>query len=338
MEDLIQCPAARDDFQRWLTWGQEPMTFYNSEKADMVLLRMEKDPSVDYLYRIAVGQDSTISWNSSPTFCGVYDVDCQTLYLTGDALHSFMSGKIPFIAETGPSMRETISGRINQRVEEIIADDRNNLTVREISGWQALKSLQYYQEYGAEEEAIRQLFDGEKPDSRFHSDYTLNELPEAAFIAYIQDPEGFVQTEAEQYIRINQEKFLLQFLENDALLAEYQALTQDADNPIHKMRAITEAVKASGAKTVTVTVRKGERELTFKTAASALKGRKNYYSTYDIPASDRREFERVFGRHSDYKAEDITRITYGRTIIYEAPSVQTEEQSERMRMGGMQFG
>ncbi len=43
-------------------------------------------------------------------------------------------------------------------------------------------------------------------------------------MAWLQDPEGFIQTEADQYIKVNQEKFLLQFLKNDALLKEYQTL------------------------------------------------------------------------------------------------------------------
>ena len=64
-------------------------------------------------------------------------------------------------------------------------------------------------------------------------------------------------------------------------------------------------------------------------------GHKNRYSTYDIPASDRREFERTFGRYSDYSAEDVTKITYGRNTIYEAPSVQAEEMEPMMQMGGM---
>ena len=77
---------------------------------------------------------------------------------------------------------------------------------------------------------------------------------------------------------------------------------QDTENPIHRMKAITEALKASGAKTVTVTVEKDGMELTFKTAANSLTGHRNYYSTYDIPAQDRREFERLFGRSADYCA------------------------------------
>ena len=55
----------------------------------------------------------------------------------------------------------------------------------------------------------------------------------------------------------------------------------------------------------------------------------------DIPASDRKEFERLFGRYADYNAEDITKITYGRNTIYEAPAAPVEEMGPVMQMGGM---
>lgn len=339
MKDLFQCAVARDDFQRWLEQGHFPLTIWQDEQAVSTLVRLEKSPSVDYLYRIVMEHDNSISWNNGLMFCGVYDRKNQALYLAKDAVKSFMEGRHPFIAQVGISMVKDICGRINQRVEDIIANDQNNLPVRAVTGFRALNDLQYYQEYGAREEAVRCLFNGRVPDSQFHSSYTLDTLPEAAFLAYIQDPEGFVQTEAEMHIRNNQEKFLLQFMKNDALLAEYQALMQDTGNPIHRMKAITEAVKASGAKTVSVTVQKNGQELTFKTAASALAGHRNFYSTFDIPASDRREFERLFGRYSDYKAEDITRITYGRNTIYEPPLVQVEDMEKNkdftMQIGGM---
>lgn len=337
MKDLIQCPVARDDFQRWLSLGTGPLTVYQGEKVATVLSIMEKSSSVYYLYRTAVGQDNTISWNNNLTFCGVYDMNHHALYLTEDSLSCLARGKYPFVGEAGESMLENISGKARQRVEDIIADDRNNLPVRELTEYHNRHDLQYYREYGAKEEAIRRLFDGTEPDGQFHSGYKLDELPESTFMAYLQDSEAAIQAEAEQYIRNNQERFLMQFMKNDALLTEYHALMQDTDNPIHKMKAITDAVKGSGAKTVTVTVQKDGQELTFKTPASSLIGHRNCYNTYDISAPDRREFEKLFGRYSDYTAEDITRITYGRQTIYEATQVQMKKQSVDMAMGGMQL-
>nr|WP_325249778.1 hypothetical protein [uncultured Oscillibacter sp.] len=190
---------------------------------------------------------------------------------------------------------------------------------------------------GVHREALDRFFGGNEPDGQFHSGYALDQLPEAAFIAWLQDPEGFIETGAEQYIKTNQEKFLLQFLRNDALLAEYQALIQDLNNPLHRVKAISEAIKTSGAKTVTVTVQKKGEELSFRTGTTPLRGRYNSYSTSHIAAADQEEFERLFGRHVNYTAGDITRITYGRNTIYEAPPLQAEEMAEGMKMGGMEL-
>jgi hypothetical protein len=86
---------------------------------------------------------------------------------------------------------------------------------------------------------------------------------------------------------------------------------------------------------VTVTVQKAGEELSFRTGTTPLRGRYNSYSTSHIAAADRQEFERLFGRYASYTAEDITRITYGKRTLYEAPPVQAEDMAEGMAMGGM---
>ena len=187
MKDLIECPIARNDFLRWLESERAPFTVWQGEKAAATLIRLEKKPSVDYLYRIAMGQDGSISWNNSLSFCGVYDMQNRALYLEKNALTFFMEGRFPFIAEAGPSTVEEICGRVNQRVEEIIGNDQSNLPVQEIADTLALRDLQYHQEYGAKEEAIRRFFNGNVPDSQFHCSYKRDGLPEAAFLPYIQD-------------------------------------------------------------------------------------------------------------------------------------------------------
>lgn len=335
MKDLIQCAAARDDFLAWLNCGNGALTIYSKENVVMMFkLEREPDADIQYLYHIAADKDSSISWNRNPVFCGVHDMKSQALYLTEHFAAFLLDGEFPLAAMTCPSMVKEICGSVNQRVEEHIGSDRNRLPAQELTGWQAVRDLQYYQEHGAKEEAIRRFFDGREPDGRFHSGYTLEELPETTFLAYIQDPGAFIQAEAERHIDANQEKFLLQFLKNDALMEEFQSLAQDAASPIHRMRAVTEVVKACGGKTVSVTIQKGGKELTFKTEARVLMGHRNAYSTFYITAADRRKFEEAFGRHTDYTAEDITRITYGRNTIYEASSVQMEDVGEEIKMGG----
>ena len=83
------------------------------------------------------------------------------------------------------------------------------------------------------------VFSGEKPDVQFHSEYYTS-LTEDTLLSYLKSPEDYIKTTAEQYMRDNQEEFLAQFLKKDALLAEYQMLSQDSDAPVYRMRAITE--------------------------------------------------------------------------------------------------
>ena len=195
-----------------------------------MLLKIEKRP-VDYLYQTAVEADGSISWRNGLTFCGVHDIGKKTLYLSESLTTILTDGQAPFASKTIPSVVDEICGRINQCVEETIANDRNNLSVQEVTSWQAARELKEYLEDGAHREAIDWFFRSSEPDGQFHSGYTLGNLPEATFMAWLQNPEGLIQTEADQHIKINQEKFLLQFLKNDALVAEYQAIVQTQGIP-----------------------------------------------------------------------------------------------------------
>ena len=74
MNDLFQSAVARDDFQRWLDLGTAPFAIWQGDKLLTTLSRLEKRPSVDYLYSVPAAKDNSISWNNNPQFCGVYDM------------------------------------------------------------------------------------------------------------------------------------------------------------------------------------------------------------------------------------------------------------------------
>lgn len=42
------------------------------------------------------------------------------------------------------------------------------------------------------------------------------------------------------------------------------------------------------------------------------------YSHWHMIAADRRRFFECFGRNAEYRPEEILRITYGRSVLYEA--------------------
>lgn len=128
----------------------------------------------------AVEADGSISWRNGLTFCGVHDIGKKTLYLSESLTTILTDGQAPFASKTIPSVVDEICGRINQCVEETIANDRNNLSVQEVTSWQAARELKEYLEDGAHREAIDWFFRGSEPDGQFHSGYTLGNLPEAA--------------------------------------------------------------------------------------------------------------------------------------------------------------
>ena len=82
---------------------------------------------------------------------------------------------------------------------------------------------------------------------------------------------------------------------------------------------IMAVMNTSGAKTANVTVRKDGKELTFKTETGDLRRDcTSGYSHWHMIAADRRRFFECFGRNAEYRPEEILRITYGRSILYEA--------------------
>ena len=133
------------------------------------------------------------------------------------------------------------------------------------------------------------------------------------------DPLAYAEREAERYWSENQEAMYLQFLEQDARDAEQAAIAENPQNPVHIVRQIMAVMNTSGAKTVNVTVRKDGKELTFKTETGDLRRDcTGGYSHWHMIAADRRRFFECFGRNAEYRPEEILRITYGRSVLYEA--------------------
>ena len=331
MSQQKQAPLPRQEFQEWLEGTDTPALLLRQNRRLAAVVKIPAAPEIDYLFGCETVYGGNISWCEHLEFCGLYDRQHQALHLLNDPLPDYVSDLTEEECQDSTALGKRVAQEIDRYVEAAISNDRSRLSVRELTSERSINSYRYYKDNEAQREAASFIFSGEKPDVQFHSEYYITSLTEGALLSYLKDPEEYVKTAAEQYMRDNQEEFLAQFLRKDALLAEYQLLSQGSDSPVYRMRSITEAIEKSGAKTVNVTVQKDGVELTFKTSAESLKGLRSYYSTYYIAPSDRLQFRHLFGAGADYAAEDIVRITYGRSTLYEAPSSSTED----MGMQGM---
>ena len=147
----------------------------------------------------------------------------------------------------------------------------------------------------------------------------------ANFKVKFVNPDGYVNDEAKVYIDSHQEDMLSDFLESEMVAAAYQEIMDNPVNQVHRVKRIIRALSDSSAKTVTVTIHKNGMDFSFKTEAAQFRSDcKHSYSNWRIAAADRKEFERLFGR-GEYGPEDIIRIEYARSVLYEADAAESEE-------------
>jgi len=322
----------RPELWAWLDQKNDPVLIAEQGKGTSIVVKVPKSPEIDYLF----GFDSyygSIGRRDSLYFCGLYERQRKGLYLADSPLTDLSHDLTKVERMDFQQLAEYIAKQVNQVVEGTIENDRNRLQIKELTSPDAVSALRTYQRHTAETDAVKRFFLKDPEPIRFRSYYQMWDMTEEKLMAYVQDPDTFIRDTAEAYMQKNQEKFLLQFLENDSMEKKYQAFLRNDRHPIHQMRDITEAVEACGGKTVSVTVQKDGKELTFKTSARSLKGHHDTYELYGAPSADHRRFEEVFGICQKYRAEDIVRITYGRNTIYEAPQVQRLDRG--MHMKGM---
>lgn len=336
MKDLIQCTTSHRNFQRWLNVGTYPITFLDRDDNPVCpLIQLENSKGVTYLYHVAL-RDGSITWDYAPHFIGAYNRTNGALYLTRDFLCSSECARAELVdiaAQNNPTVKDEINAKVNQYVEAAIGREIKNHSVTELASGYFSRVYKEELEDRAAYKARKLFFEGREPDWQFQPDYAMKKLKESTFLAYLRGPEQFVQQAAERYIAFERFSFLSDFYKNEVLKAKYHALVQDTTDPIHRMKAIADAVKSSGAKTVIVTIQKDDQEFTFEMMADSLAEIRSWYTSLDMAFVDRIEFSRLFGGSTYFLANEITKITYGRNTIYEAPDAQSEEMTEGFGQG-----
>ena len=325
----------RKDFFAWLREGTEPLQFVGNTKSCTTFVKLPHGENAFYLFSATHYTGTGIRWNTPFEFCGMYFPETQTLRLAEFDLARAVDQLEADEMQSIEHWRGHISQTVNERVKQKIANDWNNLSIQKLSDPKNIQWLQEFREYGAKRQAASIFLRGDAPDLELHSFYNLQAFPDAyqedSMNLYFLDTEKFLEDEAQKYIDAHEEDILLTFLQKDLLRKEYEALEQDTGGDFSRQRQITVAIRNAAAKTVVVTVEKDGEELTFRVEAREIAcGR---YSRYGIVSTeDRQKFQALFGRYADYSVQDITRITYGRNVLYEAPQEQAEEMDAGMTM------
>lgn len=305
-------------FTQWLASGDSNACHLQVGRDWYIILRVEKNADFDYLFSECQYRETGLTRQCSFDYSGIYCKRDGLIYNGQYNLRDVYGEDVE--NRSAEKLFELLKKEVRQLVERRIGNDRRNLRAAEITGERDQRELEHYRKYGAARDARDSyLSGGDVSDIAFRCRYEPDRWTEDSLLDYILDPDGYTQREVEAYLEAAQEDILLQFLENDALIAAYQALVERPESPVHIVKKIMDAMNASSAKMVNVTIRKEGEAFTFKTEAAELRRDcTNHYSTWNIAAADRRAFEKRFGRSADYSPEEIVRITYARNVLYQA--------------------
>jgi len=291
---------------------------------NFTLMRVRKNADFDYLYTQRQYNGTGIVRDTKFEYAGIYFRRNGLVYDCQYNVRDLFDAPEAQDARSEEALLKYLKVAVRSSVETTISNDRNNLRITELSDQRRLEQLEYYQQSSAMGQA-RKMYLSQDDDCgdegyqfTFQCEYRPEQWTEDSLLAYILDPDGYVCDEANKYFNSYQEVMLSDFLKGDIVVAAYNEMVGNPSNPIHYVKGIMRAVSASSAKTVTVTIHKDGKEFTFKTEVRDLcLDCTDYYSDSYMMAADRRKFEELFGRYPKYRPEDIVRIEYARSVLYE---------------------
>ena len=290
----------------------------------ITLIRVRRNADFDYLYIQRQYHGTGIKRDNNFDYAGIYCKRDGLIYDGQYGIRDLFDKADDLTARGAETLQKILETAVHSAVEAAIGNDRNNLRITELASGREVERLAQFQKYSAQEQARKAFLDSDDDedsgfDFTFRCDYSPDRWTEDSFLAYILDPDGYINAQAKAYIDSYQEAMLSAFLEGDVVAAAYMEIVKNPSNPVHRVKRIMRVLSASSAKTVTVTIRKDEVDFTFKADASQFRSDCiSHYSDWNIVASDRREFERLFGRGAHYGPDDILRIEYARSVLYTA--------------------
>lgn len=132
------------------------------------------------------------------------------------------------------------------------------------------------------------------------------------------DNENYIFDLAYDHMQKNK-KYIGEKLKNIDLQNDYlKSIIQDKNHPLYKARKIRESLENTDIVNVHVFINKEGIDYDFKyDRTSLIYGLSNsYISVYNMTASERKEYEEIFGINTDFNFKDIYKIEYRNKPIY----------------------
>ena len=319
------------DYSELSKWLQDditkPAAIRNGDYADTII-RVPYDDDFDFLFHQNSYNGEPLTVNANMAYCGIYNKLDGQLYDVKFPL----KGKLDDMDSTKSMLdiEQQFNDDVRAFIEGVVGNDVDHLRSPSFEDAKYDNRLDDFRRNYADSIVTRMYLGGDSADDiRFQCGYYLDRSSSALMLRYLKYRDATVEEAATGYWQTHQDDMLLELRKNEILREKLRVLEANPNHPLHKQKAVMDAVKDSGAKTVNVTIIKGGEEYSFKYSADRLsRYMEGKYSAWDMPSKDRDGFYERFGRYSDFTPEDITEISYRGKTLYEADSLRPSESAD----------
>ena len=317
------------DFHEWLKNGGTAPLSCQRHGYHHAFVRFPKNEDFVYVFAQSAYHGNSVIRGDVFDFCGMYYIPEGLMYCEDRRISDLVEDWEYDNARSTGVLHDQYVSQFQESVENVIRPISDKLMSEELTDLYYRNQLSRIRERNAMELSAMVYFKGQTDeDIIYECEYEPEQWNEESLLEYVRDRAAYLQKEVVCYIGDRKQRIIYELKKNEVLRQTFKELMENTEHPYHRMKQLTDAINASKAKTVTVTINKCGEEFRFKTSAEHLKGLRTYYSAYYMAAPDRREFEKLFGNGADYTVEDIREVTYGRRILYEyEPPVQSESEN-----------
>jgi len=297
----------------WLKAENQMMCIVEDPYSKYGFIKLPLVEGFDILYVCKAIRNGHISLLRELEYQGFYERKTGLLYNVQYCMRNYISEEL-YEERSADNLRSIFREDVRELVEQMVGEFEHTIKLDK-----STENIQKEKKYYAETQARSVFLKGSDADFTYQCHYDANNF-EYDLIEYVCDRENFTRETAKKYCETKKDSIIEDIVLNLMTKDIISSLEKGSDKHLATMRDIIASVPPE-CRMVTVTTVINDKELTFKYNASALRTDCGpYYSTLDIPAKEREEFEKIYGANADFRPQDITKITYSRNTLYEKPS------------------
>ena len=283
-----------------------------------LVAKVPYDKTFDFIYTGNYG-DKTLTFSTKLEFFAFYNKETKVCY--GNNSYPFYD--IPFIFP-----KNTVIQPIIEEIDREFVEWVNNLNIKDETVDNIAKiwdNVEYWEQYDKDKEARRAIIEGAtsetyKPEYRPYRDkFAEIDLTTDQVLRCTTKPAEVIREVVGNLIKKYDTGITVFLYKTLMLQRRIKYYEESKPNKIFDLARLYACLDRDKMQMVTLTIEKEGKQLSFKYPVQTLMYSidENWLSTYSIPAQDRAEFERLFGRSADFTAKDIVKVQYGKKVLFE---------------------